>query len=206
MMRSRSTKLAQNATPAQALPLSLSVRSTVNQGPLQAFWIGPALILARRVRVEEGTFLQGCWLDWDVIRLELLGSVVDLLPQAGLEPVRAPAGLTTARMLASLPVRLVPGPAPDAPEPRWSPVRLALWIAWACLARAGSAVALLLRGALGLSGRRGTFVSAVTHELRTPLTTFRLYTEMLDEGMVEGDVALRTYLKTLRAEADRLGH
>src|SRR5439155_9919455 len=64
----------------------------------------------------------------------------------------------------------------------------------------------LLRGALGLSERRGTFVSAVTHELRTPLTTFRLYTEMLDEGMVAGADSQRAYLKTLRAEADRLGH
>ncbi|HWE39836.1 MAG TPA: HAMP domain-containing sensor histidine kinase [Isosphaeraceae bacterium] len=204
MMRSRSTKVAQNAAPAQALPLS--ARSSVNQGALRASWIGPALILARRVRVEEGTFLQGCWLDWDVIRNDLLAGVADLLPHASLEPVRAPAGLAPSRMLASLPVRLVPGAEADEPEPRWSPVRLSLAIAWACLALAASAVALLLLGALGLSERRGTFVSAVTHELRTPLTTFRLYTEMLDEGMVAGDEARRSYLRTLRAEADRLGH
>ncbi len=49
-------------------------------------------------------------------------------------------------------------------------------------------------------------MSAVTHELRTPLTTFRLYTEMLDEGMVQGPDSQRTYFRTLRAEADRLGH
>lgn len=79
-------------------------------------------------------------------------------------------------------------------------------IAWACLALAAAAVALMLHGALALSERRGTFVSAVTHELRTPLTTFRLYTEMLDEGMVAEAGARREYLKTLRAEADRLGH
>ncbi len=46
----------------------------------------------------------------------------------------------------------------------------------------------------------------MTHELRTPLTTFRLYTEMLDEGMVAGAEAQRGYVKTLRAESDRLGH
>ena len=109
-------------------------------------------------------------------------------------------------MLASLPVRLVSDSAPGAPESRWSPVRLSLWVAWACLALAAAAVALLLRGALSLSERRGTFVSAVTHELRTPLTTFRLYTEMLDEGMVAGAETQRAYVKTLRAEADRLGH
>ncbi len=109
-------------------------------------------------------------------------------------------------MLASLPVRLVPGSTIDEPEPRWSPLRLSLWIAWACLAVAATAVALVLRGALALSERRGTFVSAVTHELRTPLTTFRLYTEMLDEGMVAGPDKQRSYLRTLRTEADRLGH
>ena len=204
MMRSRSTKLAQNAPPAQALPLA--ARSTVRQGPLQAVWIGPTLVLARRVRVEEGTFLQGCWLDWDVIRRDLVDSAADLVPHATLEPVQAPSGLAPARMLASLPVRLVPGLNPDEPEPQSSPVRLSLWIAWACLTLAAAAVALVLRGVLALSERRGTFVSAVTHELRTPLTTFRLYTEMLDEGMVAGADSQRTYVRTLRAEADRLGH
>jgi len=206
MMRSRSTKLAQNAAPAEALPLSLSASSTVTQGPLQAFWIGPTLVLARRVRVEEGTFLQGCWLDWEVIRRDLVESAADLVPHSRLEPAPAPPGLGPARMLASLPVRLASGSTPDEPEPRWSPARLSLLIAWTCLALAAAAVALVLRGALALSERRGTFVSAVTHELRTPLTTFRLYTEMLDEGMVEGADSQRAYLKTLRAEADRLGH
>ncbi|MFI5454535.1 MAG: sensor histidine kinase [Isosphaerales bacterium] len=206
MMRSRSTKLAQNAAPAEALPLSLSASSTVTQGPLQAFWIGPTLVLARRVRVDEGTFFQGCWLDWDVIRRDLLESAADLAPHSSLEPAAAPLGLGPSRMLASLPVRLVPGSIADEPEPRWSPARISMLIAWACLTLAATAVALLLRGALALSERRGTFVSAVTHELRTPLTTFRLYTEMLDEGMVAGADSQRAYLKTLRAEADRLGH
>jgi len=204
LMRSRSARVAQNATPQQVLPLA--VQSTVSQGPLQAVWIGPTLVLARRVRVEEGTFLQGCWLDWELIRRVLVESAEDLVPHSSLEPAPAPGGPGPARMLASLPVRLVPGSTPDEPEPRWSPTRISLLIAWACLTLAATAVALLLRGALALSERRGTFVSAVTHELRTPLTTFRLYTEMLDLGMVEGADSQRAYLRTLRAEADRLGH
>jgi signal transduction histidine kinase len=203
-IRARTSKLAQNASPAEALPDS--ARSAVTQGPLQAVWIGDTLALARRVRVDQGTFLQGCWLDWHVIRGELSESAADILPQARLEPVRAPAGLAPARQLASLPVRLVPGETPADPDPPWSPVRLSLWIAWSCLALAALAVALVLRGALSLSERRGTFVSAVTHELRTPLTTFRLYTEMLDEGMVTDADSQRSYVKTLRTEADRLGH
>jgi signal transduction histidine kinase len=109
-------------------------------------------------------------------------------------------------MLASLPVQLVPGSLPEGQDAIMSPVRLSLFIAWACLALAAAAVALVLHKALALSERRGTFVSAVTHELRTPLTTFRLYTEMLDEGMVSSQDSQRSYLKTIRAEADRLGH
>jgi signal transduction histidine kinase len=204
MMRSRSTKLAQSVNPAEALPLA--AQSTVSQGSLQAVWIGPALVLARRVRVDEGKFLQGCWLDWTVIRQDLVTSVADLVPGASLEPVSAPQRGSPTRMLASLPVRLVSGANGIEPEPTWSPVRISLLIAWACLGLAAGSVALLLRGALALSERRGTFVSAVTHELRTPLTTFRLYTEMLDMGMVEGAESQRAYLGTLRAEADRLGH
>ncbi len=204
MMRSRSTKLAQNAIPPQAQPLS--ARSTLHQGPLHVVWIGPALLMARRVRVEEGTFLQGCWLDWDVLRRDLLATAADLLPTARLEPVPAPGRLIPGRMMASLPARLVPGTIPDEQELGWSPVRLSLLIAWSCLALAATAIALVLHSALGLSERRGTFVSAVTHELRTPLTTFRLYTEMLDEGMIAGADSQRAYVKTLRSEADRLGH
>ena len=204
MMRSRNSKLAQSASPAEAQ--LLSTRTTVTQGPLRAVWIGRTLILARRVRVAEGTFLQGCWLDWEVIRTDLIERAVDLLPGARLEPVLAQGTSAPTRMLASLPVRLDPGSAADLAEPLWSPVRLSLLIAWACLALAALAVALVLYSALALSERRGTFVSAVTHELRTPLTTFRLYTEMLDEGMVASPLSQQSYLKTLRAEADRLGH
>jgi signal transduction histidine kinase len=206
MMRSRNSQIAQRASPAAAQPLS--TRVAVSQGPLQAVWIGPTLILARRVRVPEGTFLQGCWLDWDFIRRELIEGARDLLPSARLEgvPAQTAAAATPTRMLASLPVRLDPGSALDGPEPFWSPVRLSLFIAWTCLGLAALAVALVLYSALALSERRGTFVSAVTHELRTPLTTFRLYTEMLDEGMVASQESRKSYLKTIRAEADRLGH
>lgn len=203
MMRSKSNKIAQNAVPAEALPIA--ARATVKQGPIQAFWIGEALVLARRVRVEEGTFLQGCWLDWDVIRRDLMAAASDLLPQAVLEPVRSPGETAPTRMLASLPARLVPGALTDDQVHAWSPVRISLMIAFASLILATAAISFLLRGALSLSERRGTFVSAVTHELRTPLTTFRLYTEMLDEGMVTNPDTRKAYVKTLRAEADRLG-
>ncbi|MDR3633824.1 MAG: sensor histidine kinase, partial [Isosphaeraceae bacterium] len=167
IMRFRSTKAAQNAAPAEARPLSS--RSTLVQGALQAIWIGPTLVLARRVQVEEGTFLQGCWLDWDFLRRDLLNNVSDLVPGARLEPVPTSSTPEATRMLASLPVRLVPGLTVAEAEKHWSPVRLSLWIAWACLLLAAVGFAWVLHGTLALSERRGTFVSAVTHEIRTPL-------------------------------------
>ncbi|HWE38378.1 MAG TPA: HAMP domain-containing sensor histidine kinase [Isosphaeraceae bacterium] len=202
-MRSLNARKARSANLGQS-PL-FATAEAVSQGPIQAAWIDDALILGRRVRVGQATLLQGCWLDWDAIRSELLGDVSDLLPNADLEPVRTPDE-TPTRRLAALPARLVIRPAPAEAESSRSPARLSLWIAWGCLSVAAGAVALLLGGALSLSERRGTFVSAVTHELRTPLTTFRLYTEMLSEGIVGDPEARGSYLRTLRVEADRLGH
>jgi signal transduction histidine kinase len=202
-MRSLNAMKAQAANVDRSPPLATV--DPVAQGPIQAAWIGEALILGRRVRVGQATFLQGCWLDWDAIRTELLANVEDLLPNASLEPVRA-ADETPTRRLAALPAKLVIRPELAQVQPLWSPVRLSLWIAWACLMVAAVAVGLLLGGALALSERRGTFVSAVTHELRTPLTTFRLYTDMLSEGMVGDPDARGSYVRTLRTEAERLAH
>src|SRR6185436_17836640 len=64
----------------------------------------------------------------------------------------------------------------------------------------------LLYGAVSLSERRGAFVSAVTHELRTPRTTFKMYSEMLADGMVTDEEKRKQYLGTLCSEANRLSH
>ena len=182
-------------------------REAEYQGVLRPAWHGGALYLIRRVgsRGADGT-IQGCEVDWPAVRGRLLESCADLLPGADLQPV--PAGTTDpdARLLASLPVRLVPGDLPPAAGAAVSPLRVSLAVAWACVLAATAAVGLLLAGVVSLSERRGAFVSAVTHELRTPLTTLRMYTEMLAEGMVSDEGQRRTYLGTLRAEAERLGH
>ena len=179
-------------------------------GPLTALWLGGDLLLARRVAARDAPdAVQGCRVDWPAVESWLLQSVKDLLPEAKLVPV-LPGGAAAdadARLLASLPARLEPGPLPAPAEPRAaSPLRVSLIAAWAGAVLAIAAVGLLLRGVSALSERRGAFVSAVTHELRTPLTTLRMYTEMLAEGMVDDPSQRRTYLQTLRAEADRLGH
>ena len=185
--------ISRNAYPPQA----------VVADALRPVWSGDKLVLARRAAGA----VQGCEIDWPSARAWLLDSVKDLLPAAQLSPAPQPVTSSESRLLASLPVRLEPGPLPDNGERRsTSPLRVSLIIAWACVIAATAAVGLLLAGVASLSERRGTFVSAVTHELRTPLTTLRMYTEMLAEGMVADEAQRRTYLQTLRAEADRLGH
>ena len=167
-------------------------------------WFGEALVLSRRVRLADGIHLQGAWLDWDSLRPQLLREVKDLLPGAQLEPVRsAPRG--EALRLASLPVRLVPGAVTSSVDPERTPIWWVISAAWVAFGLFALALGALLFGALTLDERRAAFVSAVTHELRTPLTTFKLYAEMLEEGMVPAEKQ-KEYLGTLRQEANRLGY
>ena len=177
-----------------------------SEGPLKAVWAGPALVLARRVRVEGRELIQGAWLDWARLKPNLLASVKELFPAADLQPVSTPIDGNDTRALAGLPARLLPGPVEIMPMPFWSPIRFSLLVAWACVLLAAVAVAVLLNGAVSLSERRGAFVSAVTHELRTPLTTFKMYSEMLAEGMVTDAAQRKHYLDTLCSEANRLSH
>ena len=175
-------------------------------GALRPLIVNGELLLARQTNVNGKTHVQGCWLDWTGIRARLLGEVVQQLPQAELKLAKAVPEEESARLLASLPVKLeLPTAAPTIATLS-SPLRLTLGIAWGSLALAAVAVALLLRGVLVLSERRASFVSAVTHELRTPLTTFKMYAEMLAEGMVPDEQTRDRYLGTLRTEADRLSH
>jgi len=199
----------------------------VREGVMKAVWLGGELVLARRVSVGGREYIQGAWLDWPAIRQWLLESVKDLVPQADLAPVRpeAPAGWSgrrggdigsfigregymeePGRLLATLPVRLVPGAVAAEAEEGLSPLGLSLIVAWVCVVLAGAAVAVLLWGTVALSERRAAFVSAVTHELRTPLTTFRMYSEMLAGGMVTDEGKRLRYLDTLRRESERLVH
>ncbi|HEV2968627.1 MAG TPA: HAMP domain-containing sensor histidine kinase [Pirellulales bacterium] len=169
-------------------------------------WLGDQLILARRVHAAGKELIQGCLLNWPAIEKELLSAIGDLLPDAKLSAVTAPAAEEESRRSAVLPVRLEIGVLPELIDPPLSPVRLSLVLAWSSMLLGAMAVAMLLRGVMSLSERRAAFVSAVTHELRTPLTTFRMYSEMLAEGMVPDEASRHRYLDTLRIEADRLTH
>ena len=177
----------------------------VHEGMSRPVWLGDTLILARRVLVGKTEYIVGCWLDWPSIERRLLNEIRDLLPQGRLDPIRDGNSDNTGRVLAALPVLLLPGALPTDGRRTPSPLRISLAVAWSCMLLAAAAVAALLAGALSLSERRGAVVSAVTHEMRTPLTTFRMYTEMLVKDMVPPERRVR-YLDTLRVEADRLSH
>ena len=207
----------QNAPPAlPAIPqrtesgqepnLAMVRTSIVGDAPMQPAWHGDSLILVRRIWVDGKEYLQGCWLDWPSLRESLLGSVRDLLPWADLKPVLAGATSPPGLRLAALPVELIPGSIDGANGRTASLLRTSLPVAWIAVLVAVLAAGLLLHKSIVLSERRGAFVSAVTHELRTPLTTFRLYTDMLAEGMATTERDRRDFLDTLRHEAERLDH
>ncbi len=185
------------------LPFSRSGRAPRVRTPLQPVWIGSELLLARRIERDGGEALEGIWLNREALEAGLLGRVRDLLPAASLLPAQA-AAIDPGRQLALLPLRLDAGPPPALPPVGWTAARLGLAAASLAILLVAVGAGTLLAGALRLARRRDDFVSAVTHELRTPLTTFRMYTEMLDEGMVPKEKT-GEYLATLRAEAERLG-
>ena len=189
--------------------------------PFSPVWLENELFLVREVFESGKRYVQGVWLDAASLKASLLDAVVDLLPQAALLPVAsvrfapaADARLVSTPLVSSgdpmdligLPWKLAPGVKPVAVVQGWTPMRLTLAAAWLGALLAVVAAAALLFGVTRLSERRAAFVSSVTHELRTPLTTFRLYSELLEQGMVREESDRTQYLHTLRTEAERLTH
>jgi len=199
--------ITQNAENIMANSLQPAVN--IIREPLSPVWVQDNLFLVRHNKAKGGAVtIEGTWINWQAMKKELLKNINDLLPSADLIPHKSETStsMSRERMLASLPVTLIPGELPPVPSPSFSPLTIFLIVAWVCALLAAGAVAALLIGTVRLSERRGTFVSAVTHELRTPLTTLRMYTEMLSEGMVSDGERVRDYIETMRAESERLGH
>ena len=208
---SNTETLARNQVAMQNRAMAFFVAPQIHPSdlagiPMTAFWSDGRLFLARRVLVDGVDCIQGALLDWPATETWLLGLVADLLPEARLHPASDSLSPRQSRRLAAIPVGLEPGRPFLGTVPAPAPIRVSLGAAWLGAALAMVAVAILLRGVLQLSERRATFVSAVTHELRTPLTTFRMYTEMLTEGMVTEEDKRQEYLETLGREAGRLTH
>ncbi len=181
-------------------------------GPLIPVWLGnleqddpEPLAVVRRVETGSTYYIQGIWLHWQNLSAALLTEIHDLLPGARLVAVTeaAPSPELASRMLATIPIALEVD-FPFTPAQAWSPVKTTLTLTWLALIIAGIAVGVTLRASIQFGERRSRFASAVTHELRTPLTTFRMYTEMLADGMVPEEETKRTYLTTLKDESARL--
>lgn len=180
-------------------------------GPLLPLWLdgadGPLLVFARRVRngaaVAANERVQGMVVAWPALQRELLGLVVDLFgPDASLVRCTQPTPAEQPSMLASLPARLVARCRDDLHS--GLPLGWLLAITWGATLLGLCVLGFTLRAAIGYGDRRARFASAVTHELRTPLTTFRMYSEMLADGVVTEPAAQREYLQTLQRESDRL--
>lgn len=186
-------------------------------GPLRPLWRrDPAsgraeLLFVRAVNGVGGPRVQGFWVDWPALRDELLARVVDILPNAQLQPIPEPLvvpsrdgrPMLVSQRLASIPARLVPSAVAPASGPDLGAVRLMLLIAWLAVLGAIAAIGMVLHRSMALGERRGRFVSAVTHELRTPLTSFQLYTRLLEQ--TDDEQKRRRYAQTLSEQAERLG-
>ena len=175
-------------------------------GPMTPIWLDgevARLVFVRRVTSAGVQRLQGALVDWPRMQQELLAQVADLFaPGAQLVRCEQPDAAQQPSMLASIPVRLL------ASCPTEIGVGLPLpWMlasTWGITLLGLGLLGFTLRAAIGYGERRARFASAVTHELRTPLTTFRMYSEMLADGVVTEPAAQREYLGTLQRESDRL--
>ncbi len=182
----------------------------VTVGTLVPIWLlandgsDRALIFARKVTVGVEEYFQGFTCNWPVLRAALLRQVNDLFEDAQLKPIDEPVTPSLREAtLATLPATLDAGMSTDRVAAGWTPFRTALGLTWLAVLAGLAAVAVTLRSSIHYGEKRSRFASAVTHELRTPLTTFRMYTEMLAEGMVDASKQSE-YLNTLRNESGRL--
>ncbi len=172
--------------------------------PFLPIWNEGELFFVREVRRMRSRSFQGFWIAGKPLKKELMSEVPSDLKEASL--VRSDEAPAEAARLVSLPWALLPGETPEIEISAFTPLRKTLVAGWVAALIALAALYLLLAGVLKLSARRAAFVSSVTHELRTPLTTFRLYSEMLADGMVTDEEKKQDYLRTMQGESERLNH
>lgn len=177
-------------------------------GPLVPVWLdgasAPQLLFVRRVGLGATRRIQGVVVDWPALQTRLTGLVEDLFPAGNTRIVRCehPTAAEQPSMLASVPARLEASCGDSLTSSM--PMPWILTTTWSVTLLGLVGLALALRAAIEFGERRARFASAVTHELRTPLTTFRMYSEMLAEGVVTEPAAQKEYLTTLQRESDRL--
>ncbi|PRQ06263.1 sensor histidine kinase [Enhygromyxa salina] len=177
--------------------------------------IGDSLRLIRTVEIGGQRWLQGLvvdrhalerWLEQDVLGSPELSGFVKLEWGAG-GSVNAEAGRWThqfAPPFSELQVTAALGPVNTlASHSARVVLGLGLGLGLALLVVL-IAVERTLAGLHARAQERERIVAAVTHELRTPLTSIRMYSEMLEQGIVADPERQRGYHKTIRTEAERL--
>lgn len=177
-------------------------------GPMVPFWLDgdeTLLVLGRRVQDAAGARMQGVVLGWSAVERQLCALVADLFDADCVHVHRCeqPDATEQTNMLAAVPARLDARIVQSALV-SGLPMGALLWTTWGVTLLGLLVLGFTLRAAIGFGERRARFASAVTHELRTPLTTFRMYSEMLADGVVKEPKAQQEYLGTLQRESDRL--
>ncbi|MCC7293124.1 MAG: HAMP domain-containing histidine kinase [Phycisphaerales bacterium] len=206
----KGTLLPGGAVDSDALPDTSAVRVSA----LYPMWVtipempGQKLVFLRRVTVgdspENPAIYQGFLADWGKLSAELLKPVAGLYGDAQLKPAPIVREFKAHSMMATLPAFLDASPVDDhARLLVWNESRATLLLLWVLALVALAVIGLGLRTLLAVSHRRVEFAYAVAHELRTPLTTFRLYTDMLAEGLVPEE-SKQEYLEILNRESKRL--
>ncbi len=194
------------AEASAALPADDAFAAGSEPGmPLTEFkplWFKDTLFLIRK-GMTLTTFAQGILIDHESLKKILLKEAEVYLPNASLS--RPAEGADDSFVLASFPLKLVPGSLNLTPEAIPQSIRNSLAAGWVAAVLAVVVAFFLILNIMKLSERRASFVSAVTHELRTPLTTFRLYSDILQNDAVSPEKR-PAYLNTLSREADRLSH
>src|SRR5262245_52962594 len=93
--RRRSNYVAQSQTLAQSASSAANPFDLPDESVLAATMtphvVAGELLLARTVCTQGKTLLQGCWIDWGLLRGSLLAEIADLLPQANLLLVDRPS-------------------------------------------------------------------------------------------------------------------
>ncbi len=213
--------LAEAAQTDAVLDLDLHEEEVAEEaiatGPFRSAWIqgegSPDLVYVRTIAVEGSTIHQGFVIDWPALRTELLADIADLFPDARLLECGPGSDRSLQDdeeyQLAAAPVLLAPGALSDKESAAIAAATsdgstAVLLIAWIAGVIAVATVGLTLAASIAFGETRSRFASSVTHELRTPLTTFRMYAEMLAEGMVTDPARRAEYLQTLRRESERL--
>lgn len=191
---------AGDITKSGVIPSSIEINNPLSE--FKPLWFKDSLFLIRR-GMTLATFAQGILVDHKALEKSLLNEATFYLPNAKL--CRPIEGADDSFVLASFPLKLVPGSLDLTPEAIPKSIMNSLVAGWFAAAIAVVTAFFLVTNIMKLSERRASFVSAVTHELRTPLTTFRLYSDILQNDAVSPEKR-PAYLSTLSREADRLSH